>query len=204
MAEKKRIPEQHTGTKTGAKVKERTSPESAKMLFARARKRLLDINSWDKYSGIAGANFRLADEKGNRKRGMARKGDHIIIDLPGPGPKEGKGFDWVRIEDIQDRPAPDSDREFTLITVRPCAMPGSDSKSAAHFYKESATSTFIVERTGEKLISEEKGRNEISNTKAPRSFFDKVRNFFFSIGARSGASQFQWRVLMKNILLKEE
>jgi hypothetical protein len=204
MAEKKRIPEQHTGTETGAKVQETAPRENAKALFIRARKRLFDINSWDKYSGIAGAKFLLMDEHGTSKRGIARKGDHIAIDLPGPGPKEGNGFDWVRIEDIQDEPAPEAAREFALITVRPCAMPGSNAGTAAHFYERSATSTFIVERKGDELISEEKGRNEISNTTTPRSFFDKVRNFFVAIGARSGASQLQWRVLMKNILLKED
>lgn len=202
--EKKRIPEQVTGTKTGAKAEENTSLTNAKALFVRARERLLDINGWDAYSGVAGADFRLANDKGERKEGMPRRGDHIVIDLPGPGPKEGMGFDWVRIEDIQDVTAPEAEREFTLITVRPCSVPGSDSSSAAHFYEKSATSTFIVERVGDKLISEEKGRNEVSNTEGPRSLFDKIRNFVVSIGARSGASQLQWKVLMKNILLKED
>lgn len=191
------------GTETGARAESKAETRNARSLFLRARTRLFDINNWDKYSGIAGANFWLADEKGIRKRGMPRNGDHIVIDLPGPGPKEGNGFDWVRIDDIQDKPDPKGEYEFSLITVRPCSMPGSYSKAAAHFYKKSATSTFIVERKGSTLIAEEKGKNEIANNSS-KSWFDKIRNLFTAFGARTGASQLQWQVLMKNFLEKED
>src|SRR5215212_10278194 len=115
------VPPQVTGRESGATAeKNMETPAKAAELFAIARRRLLDINNWKKYSGVLSAEFQLTDAEGNPLAGPPQVGNLIRIDLPGPGPQKGDGYDWVYIEDIQDR------TDFTGMRVRPVSAPASD------------------------------------------------------------------------------
>jgi len=46
-----------------------------------------------------------------RRQRRALEGDFIKVDIPGPGPGVGNGYDWVRIESIEER-------QYNIITCK--------------------------------------------------------------------------------------
>ena len=118
------IPRQNKGSKldTAHEIKAGNDRE-AKRLFALAASRLLDVNCWDKLCGPASAVFHLTDDHGKEIAGPAKIGDHFKIDVPGPGPAAGEGYDWVKIEAMDDQRDPDSSDESLTIRVRPATSP---------------------------------------------------------------------------------
>ncbi len=194
------IPEQKTGSHTGATAIARLNSRSeAVELFKKAKSRLLDINSWDTYSGIASATFELRDASGKKTSGTPRPGNLIRIDLPGPGTVSGEGFDWVCIEALEDSGDQDSEEEFFALRVRPVKKPASNDEAPSHFYTDDATSSFIVERKGNSVSACERGRNEKPNTEVNK-IVDKVRNAIVAMGAKNGLAYPQWKSLMEGLL----
>ena len=145
--EKKIIPPQEKGSHSGATAeRQANSLQEARQLYAAAKQRLLDINRWHEYSGKPTATFQLTDNNGKEITGPSKPGNLIRIDLPGPGPQKGDGYDWVYIEDIQEENSAEED--FFGIRVRPVAAPVSDESASSHFYTPDATSSFVVKRQG--------------------------------------------------------
>ncbi|HYG52962.1 MAG TPA: hypothetical protein VD905_18805, partial [Flavobacteriales bacterium] len=67
MRPKRIIPRQTEGNYSGAEsTVKATNIAEAMRLFSLAKKRLLDINNWDKYSGHAATAFLHLDAKGRR------------------------------------------------------------------------------------------------------------------------------------------
>ncbi len=73
-------------------------------------------------------------------------GDCVQIDIPGPGPASGEGYDWVRIEALEDN-SPASDEESCGMRVRSCKDPNINSDDTAHVFTSDATSTFLIGKT---------------------------------------------------------
>lgn len=197
------VPEQEKGRKTGAEYRRNFDTDAeAAAFFQVARERYKRINQWGRLSGILSADFQLCDDKGNKVERDPEVGDHIKIDLPGPGPAEGGSYDWVRIEEIHDTADDHGEGEideyFAMVT-RPCPDPRSDSDTVAHFYKDSATSTFVVQRVGNEVVASEEGRNELINNEAPGAY-DAVRNTAVGGSAMHGMAYFQWKALVKGIM----
>jgi hypothetical protein len=198
------IPKQQQGGKTGAEH-HRTfdSEKEAHQFFEDARRRYLHINNWGKLSGAFSATFQLCDKEGEPQERDPQEGDLIKIDLPGPGPSQGGGFDWVRIEKIADRPINNSSAsqfdEYFVMVTRPTPAPGTDQNKVAHFYKDAATSSFILQRKGTEVVASEEGRNEKFNTE-DSPIPDKIRNAVVGIGAQSGVSYLQWKALVKGVM----
>jgi hypothetical protein len=198
----KLIPPQVTGSESGAEESMDTeSIREAMLLFDHAKNRLKHINGWDEWSGTIGASFRLTDETGKVQEHLPKVGNLIRIDIPGPGPEEGYGYDWVRIEEIIDKERSD-DEDLFAFRVRPVKAPGSDDKSPAHFYTEEATSSFIVKRSGKKVMVSEEGRNEKSNTQTENTV-DKMRHAVIGTGAKIGIAHLQWKKFVAGILKQE-
>ncbi len=177
---------------------EAADPQEAKLLFLKARERLFDISHWESISEGLSASFDLTDKNGNLKEGFPEKGDHIRIDIPGPGSSAGRGYDWVRVEMIEDRRAIDTDREWTIIKVRPSEDPVKQ-EGVAHFFEDQATSSFIVTREDTKLSAEVHGRNEKPNKKN-KKLADKIRNTVTGTLAAAGIAKIQWQKLVKGLL----
>jgi hypothetical protein len=135
-------------------------------------------------------------EKLNR---LAQPGDFIRIDIPGPGSATGEGYDWVRIESIDDQPNPGSDHESVVLQVRPASNPQNSDADIAHFFNNSATSTFMVERKSLRVTASIHGRNEVPNTDVERTV-DKMRNSVVATAATSGFAALHWSLLVKGIL----
>ncbi|MEO5674592.1 MAG: hypothetical protein ABIQ74_08090 [Chitinophagales bacterium] len=128
---------------------------------------------------------------------MPQVGNYIRIELPAPESKEGHGYEWVKIELIDSETTEEYDRYS--IKVRPASNPQNSYKATAHFYTDDATSSFIIERTGNKVTASEYGRNELPNTET-RSPKSKLRNLVVAIGAQMGLAHIQWKKLLKGIL----
>lgn len=169
--------------------------------FKTVKERLLDVSSWDKLNGMELASFQLMDTEGKEVFRHARKGDYFRIDLPGPGSEKGSGYDWVCIEDVDNAGNEATDEESVAIKVRPAANPTSNETETAHFFREDATSTFIVRRRGAVVSAEVHGRNEKPNT-IGQSISDIIRNILFAVGAMLGFSKVQWKGLVNGLIDK--
>ena len=198
------IPLQQTGNETNNEYSiSLGNREDAQKIFKAAAVRLLDVNQWEKLCGTGSADFQLTDKEGSEIKRGAAEGDHFKIDIPGPGSREGKGYDWVRIEKIEETTDEDNDRESIALQVRPATNPNTTGKEVAHFFNEMATSSFIVERHGTVVKAGVYGRNEKPNT-AIKNVVDKVRNVFIAVSAFAGISSAQWDSLSKGFIEGEK
>ena len=194
------IPKQKEGAKSDTWAQRRCrNREEAIAFFKLVKTRLLHVSAWEKICKGTGADFILTDHDGNIVERAAMEGDHFRIDIPGPGTIAGKGFDWVRIVKVEELENRDKDLEQLTIMVRPSNAPGKQEEEAAHFFKENASSTFIVSRTSQFIRAEVHGRNELPNLSA-NHFLDKLRNALVALGATIGFSRNQWKKLVKGLI----
>ncbi|MBT1705114.1 hypothetical protein [Chryseosolibacter indicus] len=197
------VPQQHEGgkkdiTHTVVAIDE----DAARKLFVIARNRLYDVNRWHELCGPASATFSITDGNGDQVNRTAEKGDYFQIDLPAPGPTEGKGHDWVYIEAIEDQSDSTGPYESAAIRVRPTQNPKEKGDNVAHFFENEATSTFVVERKGLEVTAAVFGRNEKPNTSTD-NIIDKVRNAIVGVTAIFGLSNAQWNSLVKGLIEQE-
>ena len=97
------VPTQHTGEEIEAEASvELDNENEAKFFYLIAKERLLNVSNWHKLAGIISARFQLTDTSGKEINRQIEKGDYLKIDIPGPGSKEGDGYDWVCIEDLKE------------------------------------------------------------------------------------------------------
>lgn len=192
------IPNQNQGaqTDTDASIELETIEEALNQ-YQQAKNRLLNISNWHNYAGTGTADFQLTDSDGNAVHRLASKGDHFRINIPGPGSKTGDGFDWVKIKEIKEETGPE--REQTAIIVQPATNPNNENQDIAHFFKEDASSTFIVRRQGKVVFAEVHGRNEQPNIEAD-NLIDKARNLAVAAGAILGFSKAQWKSLVEGLV----
>lgn len=192
------VPPQQTGTEMNAVEKiEMDSELEAIHFFQTVKDRLLDVNRWALIAGGGMSEFFLTDASGNLVKRKATGGDHIMIDIPGPGTQAGGGYDWVTIEEIKLEVVDDA--EVLSMTLRPSANPTGESDDTAHFLTEEATVTFQVKRIGHVIYAEEHGRNEKPNTQT-ESTIDNLRNTLVGWGAKIGFSYPQWKALVSGLL----
>jgi hypothetical protein len=196
------IPEQQTGSQSDTEsVQEFAKEAAAKDFYEVVKKRLLQVGRWHEWAGAGTATFWLTDGAGNEVNRDPLTGDHFKIDIPGPGPKTGDGYDWVRIESVQEMREPQM--EALTIRVRPATNPQNQRQDVAHFFSEEATSNFVVQRHGTLVSAEVHGRNEKPNT-AAETLVDKARNATVATGAISAFSKLQWKALVNGLVSNEE
>jgi hypothetical protein len=165
--------------------------------FDLVKDRLRNVNDWHSIAGTGTAEFQLTDDKGDKVSRTVQEGDHFRIDVPGPGSQSGDGYDWVKVEEVKEDQ--DQDEAYLAITVRPVTSPLNEKKDVAHFFADSATSSFIVKRKDAIVTAGVYGRNEKPNTKA-ETIIDKARNTAMATGAVSGFSKLQWKSLVNGLI----
>lgn len=198
------IPEQESGAKTDNKYSVTVDTvHKARDLFNVVKERLQDVNNWHIRCGSASAVFKLTDGDGNEVNRKVQLGDHFKISIPAPEMVKrtdaGEGHDWVVVEAIEDKSNSFEKIESFAIRVRPAENPKIPDDDVAHFFKDDATSSFGVEREGNKITTHVHGRNEKPNT-TPDSVLDKARNALVALGAMAGLSNPQWEHLVKGLL----
>ncbi len=192
------VPEQNVGAESNTEARKAFSTiDEARRAFTRTKQRLLTPNLWQQYAGSATAKFILCDAAGVEVDRTPEVGDHFKIDIPGPGPLTGDGFDWVKVEAIEDEGG--SEEECAAIRVRPTTNPQNQKADVAHFFSDEATSNFIVQRRGTEVIAAVLGRNEKPNTGAEK-IIDKARNTAVATGAVTAFSKLQWKSLVNGLL----
>jgi hypothetical protein len=195
------IPEQRVGVqKDSRETVGFESVEAARAFFQIARERLLHVSHWHELCDGPSATFQLRDATGTPVDRPSQVGDYFQIDVPGPGTRSGEGTDWVRIEALED--CRDDAYEVTSLRVRPAPSPLNDQPDVAHFFSDSATSTFVVQRTGLTVSAEVHGRNEVPNADA-ENVIDKVRNVATAVGAFLGLADMQWGTLVKALVRRD-
>lgn len=192
------IPEQHEGSKMDihAHVAFDTVNE-AQRFYATAKSRLLEASKWYEVCKVPLSTFILTDSEGNEIDRHLKKGDYLKIDIPGPGPATGDGFDWVKIESIVEEDT--GQIELTSVTVRPASNPKQQGSDVAHFFENEATSTFQVKRIGLEVHAEVHGRNEKANMNTDH-LVDNIRNTLIGWSAKLGFSYPQWKSLVTGLV----
>jgi hypothetical protein len=178
------------------------SEEEAAKCFVRAYKRLFNPRIWHELCGALSAEVTLRNPDGSEEHDLAQVGDHYRINILGPGPRAGSGYDWVRVENMVDHHDPSAPEEWMAITLRPCRDPEGGKVDVAHFFQDTATSTMIVHRAGTLVTASYHGRNEVPNTHT-MSTFDNIRNKVVTSGAMAGLSEAQWGSLTEALLQEE-
>ncbi|KQS30953.1 hypothetical protein [Dyadobacter sp. Leaf189] len=193
------VPENRSGDEVNTEtVKECKNAAEANALYQTARGRLLDVNSWHRISGEHLAHFMLADQAGNPVAGPVQQGLMIRIDIPGPGTREGDGYDWVVVEEVKEETS--EQVESVAVRVRPASDPTSDAEETAHFYAPKATSTFTVSRNHLTVSAGVYDRNLAPNQEAD-GLLDKIRNAIVGFMGENALSAVQWKAFTDGLLV---
>lgn len=193
------IPKQQVGKKIDA-AHDVTfhSIQDARDFYYIVRNRLLAINHWSRIAKLPMSTFQLIGPRGESDIPMARVGDYIKIDIPGPGPSNDQHVDYVRIEEIKETDTP----EIQLLTLRlrPSEEPGANSTAEVqHFFSQVSTSNFQIQRDGKTITASYFGRNEVINTDVD-ALSDQLRNRVVGWAAKLGFSYPQWDALVKGLV----
>ena len=192
------IPPQYTGSELDVRASITLNDETrAKQFFRLARERLLNVNNWHTVAKGISAIFRVVNANGQEMQRNVQQGDYLKIDIPGPGSKDGNGYDWVSVEEVLDESGDNS--ETVAFRVRPSQNPIGDGENVAHFYDETATSSFIVVREGSEVTALVIDKNLKPNL-STHSLTDKVRGATVGTTALAVVSKIQWQNLVDGIV----
>ena len=173
-----------------------TSERQARLFYEQVKARLLDINNWNEVAALPSATFTIKDANGRTADRPVREGDHVRIDIPGPGLPSSDGYDWVRVVAISETRK--SEGMSIILTLRPAPDPTKDLPDTAHFFTRIASSSILLEQVDKHIYLHYAGRNEVINTDNA-SMMDNLRNFMVGIGAKLGASFPQWQALIEGL-----
>lgn len=179
-----------------------TTREEAAKCFVRAYKRMFNPRVWHELCGFMSAEVTLFNSDGRPERDLAEINDYYRIDLPGPGTKAGDGYDWVKVEAIEDHHDAGAETEWMGMRLRPASNPQNSNGDTAHFFQNTATSTFVIVREDNIVTASYHGRNEQPNIDTS-STVDNMRNAVVTSGAMAGFSELQWSKLIKEFLQAE-
>lgn len=192
------VPEQYTGKAIDTEDRLRLSDtKEAQQFFKVVKERLSDVNNWKQVAGTLSATFQLVDGEGNNLYRTVQKGDYFKIDIPGPDNKNGEGYDWVHVEEIEDRSTPDG--EVFGIRVRPARPPQHEGEPTSHFYGPDSTSSFTVRREGAEIIAGIYDRNTKPNDESD-SIVGKIRDKVVGFLGVAQFSKVQWKGLTEGLL----
>jgi hypothetical protein len=190
--------QQEGGEKHSREMRNASSEAQALLLFDRAKTRLLDVNRWHELTQGPSACFVLSDAGGHTLQRLAREGDLVRIDLPGPHRASASGYDWVVLDAV--REGEDEEGPWAVLTTRPAPDPAAPEQGAAHFFSDKSTGTFIIRKRGAMVSADHYDRNISANTAGGR-LLDKARALLVSAGASLGLSDLQWSKLIKGLLV---
>ncbi|MEJ5056091.1 hypothetical protein [Sphingobacterium sp. MYb382] len=196
---KHEIPQQNEGREMDAYESVNfTDVAQANEFYEKVRSRLMNINKWHELAKLPMATFVYLNPLGLETRDSPKVGGFIRIDIPGPGLPSTDGYDYVRIENIDE--SKEENFQALTITLRPSDNPEHQSgEDTQHFFKNIATSTLQIQRVDTNINASYYGRNEVINLDVD-SVPDKIRNLVIGLGAKLGASFPQWKSLLKGVI----
>jgi len=176
------------------------SAEQAKVIFTQACHYMSNPFEWHELTELP-ARFRPASDNELEYFCPVTEGNYFRIEIAGSEGYTGSGYDWVKVETVEDNRNPEYDRESFGMTLRTCSNPFRGSLANARFFKSLATSSFLVQRHGKLTTASYHGRNEVSASQAG-NILDNMRNAFVAIGAEAGMTDAVWSRLLKAFLAK--
>jgi hypothetical protein len=192
------IPEQYEGKQLDLNAgRDFSDEQAAKNFYLLVKRRLLRAFEWYDIAEIPAATFTLSDPHGAEILREMRVGDVIRIDIPGPGSPKGDGYDWVKVDKIDEDHEEHGD--LFSITLRPTSNPTETDEEVAHFFTNLATSTLLVRRAGTHVEVEYHGRNELINDQS-ESITDQFRNAVVVFAAKMCFSFSQWKSLIEGMI----
>ncbi len=115
------IPENSKGKATSAEQPiSLRNVDEAKPAFKIACGRMHNVNSWHKPAGFGSAKFSVMDTHGINVERPVQLSDYLQIDIPGPEPAAGDGYDWVQVEALENKADADLEQESCGMRVRSC------------------------------------------------------------------------------------
>lgn len=190
------VPPQRSGKAIDAEASAVLSTEkTAAVFFELVRNRLQHVNSWSVIAGKLSAEFQIVNREGIEVFRKAHEGDYLRIDIMGPGGTSGGGYDWVRIEQLEE----DVENDRFGFRVRPASHPASHRSITNHFYDEDSTSSFLVFRSGRRVTVRISDRNIKANDEASDPV-EKLRNRVVAWAARARFSEIQWQSLADGLV----
>ncbi|GAB3949790.1 hypothetical protein GCM10028805_26700 [Spirosoma harenae] len=178
---------QNDTTKDMVYQSQRTFPDeaTAREAFGRSIDKLFRVNDWSALSSLA-SDFKVYSQAGEPKTTVYPEvSDFIQISLPGPVPEN-----WVQVTHrmIEDNRA--------AFTVRPSRNPRENNPAEIeHFFHESASSTFQVERIGKTITAAEIGKNEGINNEGPQAGNRAIINTIIAEVGWLFYQKLQWKLL---------
>ena len=192
------IPEQFKGQELEVEASQVLNDvTAAQTLYQAAKEKLFSVNNWHQVVEGITARFQIVDQSGNEVSKTVNKGDYLRINIPGPGNKEGDGYDWVVVEEMKE--INKEDFQSAGFRVRPTENPFGEKNETAHFYSDETTSSFIIIRENIKVVSWIVDRNMVPNT-GSGSLVDKVRDVMVGVSGIAGFSKVQWQGLVDGLL----
>lgn len=192
------IPEQFKGQALEVEASQVADNETAaQTLYEVAKKKLFSVNDWHEIVEGITARFQIVDQDGNEVSREVNKGDYLRINIPGPGNKEGDGYDWVVVEEMKE--INKDSFQSAGFRVRPTENPFGNKNETAHFYSNETTSSFIIIRENLKIVSWIVDRNMLPNTES-ESLVDKVRDVMVGVSGIAGFSKVQWQGLADGLI----
>lgn len=195
---KELVPPQQEGRAITAETAiEMPNEKLAISFYQTVKQRLQYIDQWHEVSGALSAQFLLLDANGTEVSRPPQNGDLIRVDIPGPGTKSGKGYDWVRVEEVEDESFPAFERYG--FRVRPARNPQDSEQQVSHFFSVESTSSFLVTREGFRITAAIYDRNTKPNTDA-NNLADKIRNMITGSASVFIFSKLQWGKLTEGLV----
>jgi len=164
--------------------------------FETLSQRLLNINQWDEYATLSGADFLLMNSNGQEKITNPEIGDFIRIRYSKHQNLLSKKFDYVQIEKLIQSKR--EENPFVVLQLRPSVDPTVEQKEISHFFDNTATNSFIIYTINNKLNFSIIGRNECPN-RAVEKTIDKIRHYIFANLGFVAFSKIQWESFANGI-----
>ncbi len=165
--------------------------DEAEKAFRMLRDKLFSVEFWNDKSEIS--SFAHYDRDGNAlPQKPVAVGSMIKVSLPASGKD-----DWVKISEIDDS------SEEIVLTLQPSFDPtdAEEKKSTSHFFVDTSTNNFCLQRHDTKINFYVIGVGERTNTEETDGLLETIRNVAASnLGCLLGIQKSQWMTFCKNFL----
>jgi hypothetical protein len=138
--------EQYEGTSVQARSSRQFHDfDTAEIVYLKSRKRLLNVNQWQRYMDDTEISFRLTDTEGNESESQAEKDLLIRADIQDSNHLSSeRRCDWVIIEDLEEGST--DEMEYVVFRVKPCENPKENEGQPTHFFFAAITGSLVLHR----------------------------------------------------------
>lgn len=198
-----KIPENYQGKPLDLKeTQQEDNLENAEKCYTRAKKRLLNPPIWHEIAGVLSADFKIENNGDDTTERLLKQGDFLRINIHSPDVLVASNYDWVQVAEIHEEVLSANERYF-LVRLIVAGDPNNTNEKIDHFFKEGASSTFVIYQKENNITAYYYGRNEEANTDSENDTLENIRNKIIALGAMAGFSNLQWSRFLTALLEPE-